>query len=71
MKRTEFLKGTAAALALLSLHGCLTQKLYETRDTEYEETALSFLVTEDGATGFRRPEEVLREAAAREAALRQ
>jgi hypothetical protein len=49
MKRTEFLKGTVSSLALLSLHGCLTKKLYETHDTEYEETALSFLVTEDGS----------------------
>lgn len=49
MKRAEFLKGTVSSLALLSLHGCLTQKLYEKHETEYEETALSFLVTEDGS----------------------
>jgi len=47
MRRTEFVKGTVSSLALLSLHGCLTQKLYEKH--EYEETALSFLVTEDGS----------------------
>lgn len=49
MNRTAFLKGTVSSLALLSLQGCLTKKLYETHDTEYEETARSFLVTEDGS----------------------
>ena len=49
MKRAEFLTGTVSSLALLSLHGCFTPKLYEKHETEYEETALSFLVTEDGS----------------------
>jgi hypothetical protein len=37
---------------LLSVAGCVTKKLYETletHDTQYDETALSFLVTEDGS----------------------
>ena len=49
MDRAEFLKGAACSLALLSVDGCFTPKLYESHDTKYEETALSYLVTEDGS----------------------
>ena len=47
MERKEFLKGALSSLSLLSVSGCLTAKLYEPRT--YDETALSFLVTEDGS----------------------
>jgi hypothetical protein len=52
MQRRDVLKGTLSSLALLSSTGCVTKKLYETletHDTQYDETALSFLVTEDGS----------------------
>jgi hypothetical protein len=47
MKRSEFLRGTLSSLALCSLSGCLTSKLYEPR--KYKEIAWSFLMTEDGS----------------------
>jgi hypothetical protein len=47
MERKEFLKGALSSLTLLSATGCLTAKLYETR--EYDETAFAFVVTEDGS----------------------
>lgn len=52
MRRRDVLQGTLASLSLLSVMGCVTKKLYETletHDTQYDETALSFLVTEDGS----------------------
>ena len=52
MRRRDVLKGTLSSLSLLSVTGCVTKKLYETletHDTQYDETALSFLVTEDGS----------------------
>jgi hypothetical protein len=48
MRRRDVLRGTLSSLAVLSVTGCLTPKL-ETRETQYEETAVSFLVTEDGS----------------------
>jgi hypothetical protein len=47
MERKEFLKGALSSLTGLSVTGCFTPKLYEPRT--YDETALSFLVTEDGS----------------------
>ena len=38
-----------SSLAVLSVTGCLTKKLYETRETKYAERAVSFLLTEDGS----------------------
>jgi hypothetical protein len=49
MRRREVLKGALSSVALLSVTGCLTKKLYETHETQYDETALSFLLTEDGS----------------------
>ncbi len=49
MRRRDVLTGTVSSLAVLSITGCLTAKLYGTRETQYDETALSFLVTEDGS----------------------
>ncbi len=52
MRRRDVLKGASSSLALLSLNGCVTGKMYETLgtpDTQYDETALSFLVTGDGS----------------------
>ncbi len=47
MERQEFLKGALSSLTLVSVSGCFTPMLYEPRT--YDETALSFLVTEDGS----------------------
>jgi len=47
MERKEFLKGALSSFSLLAVSGCLTAKLYAPRT--YDETALSFLVTEDGS----------------------
>jgi hypothetical protein len=47
VERQEFLKGALSSLTLLSVSGCFTPMLYEPRT--YDETALSFLVTEDGS----------------------
>lgn len=49
MRRRDLLKGTSSSLVVLSVTGCFTPKLYKTRETQYDETALSFLVTEDGS----------------------
>ena len=49
MRRRDVLSGTMSSLAVLSVTGCLTKKLYEIRETKYDETALSFLLTEDGS----------------------
>jgi hypothetical protein len=47
MERKQFLKAALSSLTLLSVTGCFTPMLYKTRP--YDETALSFLVTEDGS----------------------
>lgn len=49
MNREEFLKGTVSSLAFISLNGCLTSMVHETQRVFYQDTALSYLVTEDGA----------------------
>jgi hypothetical protein len=49
MRRRDLLKGTTSSLAVLSVTGCFTPLLYKTGATQYDETALSFLVTEDGS----------------------
>jgi hypothetical protein len=46
MERRDFLVGTLSSMTCVAAAGCLTARLY---DTEYNETALSFLVTEDGS----------------------
>ncbi len=47
MERKEFVKGALSSLIVFSVTGCVTRKLYE--PSTYDETALSFLVTEDGS----------------------
>lgn len=47
MERKDFVRGALSSFTLLSLTGCLTAKLYEPRT--YDETTVSFLVTEDGS----------------------
>lgn len=47
MERKEFLRGALCSLTLVSATGCLTPMLYKPRT--YDETALAFLVTEDGS----------------------
>jgi hypothetical protein len=47
MARKDFLKGALSSLTVLSVSGCFTPMLYEARP--YNETASSFLVTEDGS----------------------
>ena len=47
MERKDFLKAMLSSFTVLSVAGCFTPMLYEPR--LYDETALSFLVTEDGS----------------------
>ncbi len=47
MERKDFLKAALSSLTLLSVTGCFTPMLYKTRI--YDETGLSFLVSEDGS----------------------
>lgn len=47
MERKQFLKGALSSLTLVSVAGCFTPMLYEPRT--YDETAVAFLVTEDGS----------------------
>ena len=51
MNRRYMMQATFSSAMLLSIAGCLTAKLYQSfPPSEYDETATSFLVTEDGAT---------------------